>query len=135
MWILNCSNRMNPSWDNGGDGCRDVALQLDVELQFLIYKQNWKFKALKMCVVCSNGLTETKDGSRVQNTYKLTTLLHSMYPEPAKVFRNISRQVNIEMSLESFIIKHWYNWFKKLPLGPNSSISAVVYRFSACKEL
>lgn len=57
-----------------------------------------------MCVVCSNGRTETKNGSRVQNTYKLTTLLH--YPEPAKVFRNISSQVNIEMSVESFIIKH-----------------------------
>lgn len=54
-----------------------------------------------MCVVCRNGRTETKDGSRVQNTYKLTTLLHSMYPEPAKVFRNISRQVNIEMSLSN----------------------------------
>lgn len=59
-----------------------------------------------MCVVCSNGRTETKNGPRVQNTYKLTTLLHCMYPEPAKVFRNISSQVNIEMSVESFIIKH-----------------------------
>lgn len=32
-----------PDWDHGRDGCRNVALKWDVELQFLIYKKKTTF--------------------------------------------------------------------------------------------